>query len=61
MHIFAREYKGNVGIIEDIIKFSTSIRFLLDSVETTLGHVALSYMVLHYQVRNYIKVISGAH
>ena len=61
VHIFARKYKGNVGIIKDIIKFFASIRFLLDSVETTLGHIALSCMVLHYQVRNYVKVISSTH
>ena len=61
VYIFAREYKGNMGIIEDIIKFSASIRFSLDGVETTLGHIALSCMVLYYQVRNYVKVISGTH
>ena len=61
MYVFAGEYKDSVGIIEVMHNLYTSVKLILDSVETPACYVALVCIGLHFQVRDYIEVIFGIY
>ena len=61
MYVFAGEYKDSVGIIEVMHNLYTSVKLILDSVETLACYVALVCIGLHFQVRDYIEVIFGIY